>query len=349
MMTTPTTELTSIDLSPFLADEGVIIGDEPTTAQLETAAAMDASCREHGFMYVVNFGVTPALRDAAFATSKELFNIPNEHKMECLSRINPKSNMGYAPFGLETLNRSRPPDLKEAFNVRFEPAHTNCFDGCPESFASTAMEFQKAIEKAAHRFAIACALALKVEPDFFDRTLTQMNLCTTRYLHYPPCATPTAVDGEPVSTAIRLGEHTDFGAYTFLLLGEGAKGLQIKSVAGGEVGGAFGGEQSGWRDVVPPVLPEGQVGALVNTGAALARWTNDVWKATAHRVIVPDQEVASSDRWSIACFIDPDAEAEVAVDPRFVAEGELPRYPPTTGLAYLLGKLNEAQLVATPK
>ena len=83
--------------------------------------------------------------------------------------------------------------------------------------------------------------------------------------------------------------------------------------------------------------------ALVNTGACLARWTNDVWRATAHRVIVPSASVASKDRYSIACFIDPDAAATVAVDARFVRAGEAPKYAETTGRDYLLSKLREAQ------
>ena len=100
---------------------------------------------------------------------------------------------------------------------------------------------------------------------------------------------------------------------------------------------------------MPYELRPGTVGALVNTGALLARWTNDHWKATAHRVIVPDAEVASRDRYSIACFIDPDAKARVAVDPRFVAEGEAARYPETTGLDYLLMKLRQAQGIEEAK
>ena len=61
---------------------------------------------------------------------------------------------------------------------------------------------------------------------------------------------------------------------------------------------------------------------------------------------MPDASVAAAHRYSIAIFIDPDAHAEVAVDPRFVVEGEQPRYPPTTGLEYLLAKLKEAQGVS---
>eukprot|EP00326_Haptolina_ericina_P013561 CAMPEP_0181215842 /NCGR_PEP_ID=MMETSP1096-20121128/26241_1 /TAXON_ID=156174 ORGANISM="Chrysochromulina ericina, Strain CCMP281" /NCGR_SAMPLE_ID=MMETSP1096 /ASSEMBLY_ACC=CAM_ASM_000453 /LENGTH=72 /DNA_ID=CAMNT_0023307749 /DNA_START=43 /DNA_END=261 /DNA_ORIENTATION=- len=64
---------------------------------------------------------------------------------------------------------------------------------------------------------------------------------------------------------------------------------------------------------------------------------------TAHRVIVPSAAAAMVHRYSTACFIDPDAAAEVAVDPRFVKEGQALRYPRTTGLEYLMGKLREAQ------
>lgn len=165
-------------------------------------------------------------------------------------------------------------------------------------------------------------------------------VCTLRFLHYPPCDAPTTANGELATTAIRVGEHTDFGAFTFLILGEGARGLQIKPVAGGEVGGKHGGEVGGWEEVEAPA---DEYGAIVNTGACLARWTNDTWRATAHRVIVPDSSVAAEHRYSIAAFIDPDKVAPVAVDPRFVPPGEQPRYGPTTGLEYLMGKLREAQ------
>ena len=58
---------------------------------------------------------------------------------------------------------------------------------------------------------------------------------------------------------------------------------------------------------------------------------------------MPSAAIAARHRYSIACFIDPDATATVAVDERFVAAGERPKYPATTGLDFLLGKLREAQ------
>ena len=332
--------ISTIDLTPFLSDTGCVVGEPPTEEQCAVAAAIDAACRDHGFVHVVNFGVSRELEAAAFAAASTLFALPDETKSGTLSRITPKTNMGYSPFAFEALNRNRPPDLKEAYNVRSPSVHSNDFAGCPSEFSHVALELWEIIERAARRYAIACGLALGLDSQYFAKALRRMDLCTLRFLHYPPTDAVAAGEG---AAAIRVGEHTDFGAFTFLLLGEGAQGLQIKSVAGGQVGGAYGGEVGGWLDVQVPPSSSAGAGAVVNTGAALARWTNDVWCATAHRVIVPSAQVAAAHRYSIAIFIDPDAEAKVEVDARFVPPGEAPKYGPTTGLEFLLSKLREAQ------
>ena len=54
-------------------------------------------------------------------------------------------------------------------------------------------------------------------------------------------------------------------------------------------------------------------------------------------------QVASRHRYSIACFVDPDADSRIAVHPRFIKEGEVAKYSETTGLKFLLMKLREAQ------
>ena len=183
------------------------------------------------------------------------------------------------------------------------------FSGSPDTFRTHALVLWDVLALAARRYSLACAVALGVEADFFARTLERMDLCTCRFLHYPPCVSPgeagaAAADLDLGSTPIRVGEHTDFGAFTFLLLGAGAEGLQIKPIEGSEAGGAFGGETGGWLNVPPPPPRDSSahgesVNALVNTGACLARWTNDVWRATAHRVIVPNADVASRHRFSV--------------------------------------------------
>ena len=108
----------TVDLSPFMADEGVVVGAAPTASQLAGAKAIDLACRDTGFVQVINFGVSAELRRRAFAAAEALFAQPEAHKRERLARLQPATNTGYAPVGLESLNRARPADLKEAFNLR---------------------------------------------------------------------------------------------------------------------------------------------------------------------------------------------------------------------------------------
>ena len=328
-----------LDFSPFMRDEGVVVDEAPTAAQRETARELDQVARAHGFVALTRFGVDRALLQRAWNESAQLFALPPERK-RALAQISAETNRGYSGLGRESLNRNRAGEPKEAFNVR---RAGNNYTGVPDGFATVAATLWARLERAARRYALAAAVALGLPRDYFHATLRELDLCTLRFLHYPPCDGPTE-EADGTRAAVRVGEHTDFGAFTFLLLGEGAVGLQVKKIAGAEVGGAAGGEAGGWLDVeTPPRAEGGAVGAVVNTGALMARWTNDTWRATAHRVVVPTAAAAATHRYSVACFIDPDADARVAVDARFVAPGEEARYEPTTGLAYLLMKLREAQ------
>ena len=90
------------------------------------------------------------------------------------------------------------------------------------------------------------------------------------------------------------------------------------------VGEGFGGRVRGASTASETGVPEtagDDVIAVVNTGALLARWTNDRWRATAHRVVAGPGPAAP--RYAIAAFVDPDADAEIAVHPSFVEEGDI--------------------------
>jgi isopenicillin N synthase-like dioxygenase len=340
-MTKPT--IPSVDLSPFFMEEGVVVGDAATAAQRACARAINCACREHGFLHVRGFGVSSELYQRSFDALEQLFDSPSN--IDNCRPWHPSHNMGYSPHQTESTNPHRPPELKEAFNVRFPPAHENDYRGFPDAYIAVAKELQIAFQTATNHYALACALALGLPLNFFASKIQDMDLCTIRFLHYPPCDFHTT--SLETTKPIRVGKHTDFGAFTFLLLGaHGAEGLQIKPVDGGQA--HHDGDESGWINVEVPPSPTicqtttgGGGGAIVNTGALMARWINDEWRATAHRVIVPSSLEASHNRYSIAVFLDPDTKALMTVHDQFVSPSRPRRYEPITGWSFLQMKLEE--------
>jgi isopenicillin N synthase-like dioxygenase len=152
----------------------------------------------------------------------------------------------------------------------------------------------------------AFSLDLGIAENFFDGSL-DCPMATLRLLHYP--AQPRAGAG------MGAGAHTDYGNLT-LLIGNGVGGLQIRPRNGD------------WIDA--PHIP----GAFIcNIGDCLMRWSNDTYVSTPHRVLPPAQE-----RYSIAFFLDPNADA--VVEPIVGRSSEAAKYPPITGAAFLESRLN---------
>eukprot|EP00977_Amphora_coffeiformis_P023246 scaffold12708_cov124-Amphora_coffeaeformis.AAC.1 len=370
-----------IDFGPFMVEQGVVIQAAPTEDQLAVARAIDQACRNHGFLYLTNFGLTAAQQAEMFAAARELFALPVEHKLTALRRIGSEDNRGYAPFRSESHHVARPPEESEKYNVRFPPAHPHDLTGCPARFVNLITKddgddpkddadllLPAILHRACHRYALALAVALNLssngndadaEPyNFFSKTFSRMDQCSIRFLHAPPCEyNPAAVDDwkQPV----RISEHTDFGLFTFVLhpssssslsstAATGAEGLQIRPVEGSDITQQDGATGQ-WQNVVIPQMenttttPKNHAaGALVNTGALLARWTNDEYKATAHRVVCQSAEMAQRDRYSLAFFADPDVGSVIDVpEALLLANNKVKKYEPTTSDAYLLAKLSE--------
>jgi len=196
-----------------------MIGKDPTPAQLETAAAIDTVCRQHGFLYLNNFGVTAEDARLAFDKSKELFGL-SEAEKQGLRRYDPATNTGFSGYATESLNKIRPPDMKEAFNVRAKEHYKNDYSGAPAGFGDMAEAFWDKLNEANRRLSIALAVALKLPSKdlrFFSKACEKTDLCTLRFLHCPPCDfDPGSATGDTDKVALRLGEHTDFGMVTIL-------------------------------------------------------------------------------------------------------------------------------------
>ena len=380
-----------IDFGPFMVDQGVVIHEDPTPDQLCVARAIDEACRNHGFLYLTNFGLSVGQQMEVFNAARELFALPTEHKLNALRRIGSEDNRGYAPYASESHHVARPPEESEKYNVRFPPAHQHDLRGCPTRFTNMITDDKNEedviddggsalllpiLHRACHRYTLALAVALNLssnedddEPyNFFAKTFRRMDQCSIRFLHAPPCNyNPMATDDwdQPV----RISEHTDFGLFTFVLhpsssssssssssmtCATGAEGLQIRPVDGGDVTPQDG-PTGKWQNVVLPKITTATTttgttttaGALVNTGALLARWTNDEYRATAHRVICQSAGMARRGRYSVAFFADPDVGSIIdvpdalLVSTPYSGKKKLKKYAATTSDAYLLTKLSE--------
>lgn len=324
-----------VDFAPFLLDEGCLIGEAPTPQQLEAAKDMDRIMCSSGFLYVKNLGITNEDIAAAFKDSEELFS------KDRLALFNPTTNLGHKKLGDQNVNHARAADMRESFTIRTRHCYDNDYRNAPTGFETRIHSFWDKLEDASRRFSVALALAMGLpsdELDFFSRSLKKMRGCTLGLIHYPPCDFEAGVtDGSTTDGALRVGEHTDFGLFTFLFLEGNSRGLQVKKAVAGDdaITGISDCSSSDWIEA--PGL--GGSIAVVNSGALLARWTNDRWRATAHRVVVPSAQDAAEHRYSIPFFAHPDPDTFVAAHPNFVPAGEQPHYAPIRAGEFLRMKL----------
>jgi isopenicillin N synthase-like dioxygenase len=87
---------------------------------------------------------------------------------------------------------------------------------------------------------------------------------------------------------------------------------------------------------------------VVNIGDLMARWTNDRWVSTLHRVVNPPPDArGSTRRQSIAFFHQPNWEAEISCIPTCLAPGEKAKYPSVGSGAHLMGKFHSTVKLGT--
>ena len=107
-----------------------------------------------------------------------------------------------------------------------------------------------------------------------------------------------------------------------LLWADDVKGLQVLC------------DDGSWNDVSP--LP----GALlVNLGDLTARWTNEQWKSTLHRVKPPVINGSIKRRRSAAFFFDGNVDAVISTLPGCVEPGSTELYAPITVGDHIAAKL----------
>jgi isopenicillin N synthase-like dioxygenase len=148
--------------------------------------------------------------------------------------------------------------------------------------------------------------ALRLEDGYFDE-LVDHSIDAFKMNNY---ALPEG-DVRFENGATGMGAHTDFGMLT-ILWADQVPGLQIL------------GSDSRWHDAQPA-----DNALLVNLGDAMARWTNDRWMSTVHRVNPPIVDGQIIRRRSAAFFFDGNYDAVIETLPGCDRDG-VESYPPIT-------------------
>ncbi|MFJ9852938.1 isopenicillin N synthase family dioxygenase [Streptomyces sp. NPDC101150] len=296
------------------------------------AAEVDDAARSVGFMQIRGHGIPESTVNAFTRALDVFFGLPLEEK-KALRSPSPDINRGYTPPRTEKLSLSlgveaAAEDLFEAFNVGAEAGAYPELDlpeaHYPANIWPSVPGFRPAVEEwcaraggLAERLTDIFARALGLEEGYFG-PFTDHSLDVLRMIHYMLPEKKTVIDRDQMG----MGAHTDYGIVT-VLWADRVPGLQILDSAGT------------WHDVLP------EPGCLlVNLGDLLARWTNDRWLSTMHRVLPPtDEEGRVVRRRSAAYFHDGNWDAEISCLPGCVPAGSEPLYPPTTVGRHLADKL----------
>ena len=303
-------------------------------------AELDEVCTNVGFFQVVGHGVQEEVAQRAWDATIAFFDLPLDERLSTRPPV-PGYPYGYIPFSGESLSKSlgesSKPDLKEAFSIgpvdvptKFSSAE---FRATPEGWAwqanlwpATLPEFREAwsdyfrvMLDLGSRLMSLFAVGLALPSDSFEASIDE-SPSSLRAIRYP------AREAAPAVGQLRAGAHTDYGTLT-ILKQDRVGGLQVLT------------QDDEWAAV------EAIDGAFViNIGDLMARWTNDRWRSTLHRVVDPAANSAGEipRRHSMPFFHNANWDADVAALPTTLAVGEKPRYDAVFAGPHLQSKFTKA-------
>ncbi|KAJ7205987.1 hypothetical protein GGX14DRAFT_367612 [Mycena pura] len=213
-------------------------------------------------------------------------------------------------------------DLHEGFDIGWEGSGDHPMAGVnvwpadadlPE-FRDRVLAYYRAAVQLGQLLFPLFALALDLPENFFDDKTTKP-AAIMRLLHYPPQQPAVDDDGR----IIGIGAHTDYECFT-ILWQDAAGGLQVQNADGK------------WIDAVPVAGT-----FVINLGDQFARWTNDVFKSTLHRVT----NRSGRERYSMPLFFGTDYDVLLEPLPGCVSADSPARYELVTAGEYVRRRLEE--------
>ncbi len=318
------------DAAPLIDLAAFEQGDSALRAKI--AQLTDQACQHTGFIAVTEHGVNQSIIENMWTTMQSFFNLPSSVKQQFAV---PFAGYPYGYMGNEaeslaaSLGNATPPDLKETFNggprnipknITDPDALGFCYASTPwptqpAEFISAWSNYYDAMENLAQRIMRLFAEALSLDTHYFDECISSP-ISALRALNYPP------QQHAPQPGQLRAGAHSDYGSLTILLPQSDSRGLEIQRLDGT------------WQEVVP--VP----GAfIINLGDLMARWTNNRWRSTLHRVVNPEHtHDPLSRRQSIAYFHQPNWHANISTIPTCMDSSSSTSYEPVLSGPYLMSK-----------
>ena len=299
---------------PRVIDVSALSGDRSGGGRRSAVIGeIESACTTDGLFVAAGHGIDAEL-GAAFDAARAFFALPPDVKNR-VPRIN---RYGYVPDMVEARDPSstaymgRSSLAAEYLDMGLAgEVDLAAIDGLGcDGFEAAVRAYQSAALGAARGVLEALATTLGV-PGFFAARMSEPQ-CRLRFLHYPPAG--RLDDG---SVPVFSTPHTDYGAIT-LLATDGVPGLEVLL-------------DSRW---VPVSAPPG--GVIVQLGDMLARWTNDRYQSTPHRVVGS----SGADRFSIPFFVNPDPSTVVSTISSCITAEQPERYEPVTAGEFLISRID---------
>jgi len=325
----------SLNSIPLVDLGGILDAASPRAAA--SAEALHRALSTVGFAYIGGHNVAPETLEAAFAASREFHASTLEQKQSIAINAAHRGYMGMATSTIVTSSVATVtrPNMSESLMLMHElpPDDPGRLAGLPlqgpnqwpdwvPSFKPRVQAYLAEVDALARHVIRLIAISLGMQAHaldgFFAKPTTFLRL-----LHYPP---QPPLEDEQFGSA----PHTDYGIIT-LLAQDNSGGLQVRPKGGD------------WIEAPP--IPGTYV---LNVGDMLARWTNERFVSTPHRVI----NRSGGDRYSLPYFLDPGMDCLIECLPTCTDAGNPPRHAPVRYGEYLMDRLNKnynyRQQVAVP-
>jgi isopenicillin N synthase-like dioxygenase len=312
---------TAIDASAIPVIDMAPLGGRDRAAIAATGRELQDAAEQVGFFYVRNHGVDEALIERVYAESKRFFALPPAEKDSV--RIDAR-HRGFLAVGAARMYDEARVDLKESFiwgpELGIDDPDVaagrplmgpNQWPATMPELAPVLTEYSDAVMDCGRRLLRGFAVSLGLDAEFF-RPLFAKPLARCSLIYYPP------QPRESGSEQFGVAPHTDYGGLT-LLSQDDTGGLQVRTRAGE------------WVTALP--IPGTFV---VNVGDLMARWTNDRFVSTPHRVV----NSSGRARYSVGVFFDP--AFDTVIDPSALRPPGSALYPKVTCGEYIVGRLDKA-------